>query len=138
MARRHDTTPETCDKARLRWLQKQLRDVRKDREKASEDGSHSAVAALRREERNLRDLVDAGRLEIARRDARANRKEMTPEERAQELRERIDNAATEELEVAVEEWLRRVRYEMRKDETGRLLLVPQGEHRPELRLVSER
>jgi predicted metal-dependent hydrolase len=135
MARRHDTTPDVCDKTRLRWLQKQLRDIRKDREQASEDCSHSAVAAFRREERALRDLIDAGRLQIAAAENSSKSAKVTPEERAQMLRERVDNASDEELEVAVQEWLRRRKYELRVLPDGGLTLIVEGDYRPDLRLV---
>lgn len=135
MARRHDTTPDACDATRLRWLRAQLKSVCKDREAAAEDGSHSAVAALRREERNLRDLIDTGRMEMAKAKAIANRVEMTPEQKAQRARETIGSATVPELEVAVSEWLRRKRYTLAVEPGGRLHIVPQGDVRPGLRLV---
>jgi len=136
MARPKETTPGLCDPARLRWLQKQLREVRGDREAASEAGSHSAVAALRREERALRDQIDAARLIMEEAKLAANPPKLTDAQRAQILRERVDNAADEELEVAIEEWLRRRRYDLVVDDGGRLHLVAAGDSPPDLRLVT--
>ena len=135
MARRHDTTPDTCDETRLRWLRAQLRSVCKDREAAAENCSHSAVAALRREERNLRDLIDTGRMQMAKAKEEANRVELSAEEKAQRARETISSAHELELEVAVAEWLRRKRYTLAVEPGGRLHIVPQGDVRPGLRLV---
>ena len=134
MARRPDTTPKTCDKTRLNWLRAQLRAVNADRESASHCLSHSAVASLRREERCLRDLIDSGRIEIAARAAVGSNREATPEERVGAMVERVGNAADDELEVAVAEWFRRMRYDLSVDVEGRIHVTPQGEV-PELRLI---
>jgi hypothetical protein len=66
----------------------------------------------------------------------ANPPKLTDAQRAQILRERVDNAADEELEVAIEEWLRRRRYDLVVDDGGRLHLVAAGDSPPDLRLVT--
>ena len=136
MGRKPDTTPEQCDVARLEWLMDQLSAVGDDRLAASEAGSHSAVSSLRREERALRDQIDLGRIQMEAEIAAANAPEMTDAQKSERLSEMVDNASDGELEVAVSEWLKRRRYDLCVDASGSLQLVPQGDTRPGLRLVT--
>ena len=136
MGRKPDTTPEQCDVVRLEWLIDQLEAVGNDRVRASEAGSHSAVASLRREERALRDQIDLGRIQMEAEIAAANAPEMTDAQKSQRLSEMVENASDGELEVAVSEWLKRRRYDLCVDGAGALQLVPQGDQRPDLRLVT--
>tara|TARA_R110000823_G_scaffold308292_1_gene431821 strand:- start:308 stop:532 length:225 start_codon:yes stop_codon:yes gene_type:complete len=68
--------------------------------------------------------------------AAANAPEMTDAQKSERLSEMVDNASDGELEVAVSEWLKRRRYDLCVDASGSLQLVPQGDTRPGLRLVT--
>lgn len=136
MARRHETTPDRCDAKRLAWLVAQLAAVGDDRLAAAESGSHSAVAAMRREERALRDQIDRGRMQLEEEARAASREDLTPQQKADLYREKAETADDAELEVALQVWLKRRRYDLAVDARGVLQLVPQGDSRPGLRLVS--
>ena len=136
MARRPETTPERCDEERLKWLIDQLSAVQADTEAAAENHSHSAVASLRREERALRDQIDMGRMQLEAEVAAADRTDLTDAQKSERLSEMVENASDVELEVAVAEWLKRRRYDLCVDGSGSLQLVPQGDSRPGLRLVT--
>lgn len=136
MARRADTTPDSVSAARLKWLYSQLRGVQKDRRAAAKAGSHSAVAALRREERSLRDLIDQERLAQAKAAAESEDRPLTEEERADLLAALVDRATDAELDVFFKEWLHRHRYRAYVDEGGTAHIVPLGEDVSGLRLVT--
>jgi hypothetical protein len=145
-------TPETAFgvvKARARWLDTQLRDVRrnrvrfstppKDPEKAQKwRAVPTAVTACLAEERRLRKEMDDTRLELvvlAETERQAGRV-LTDAERAAALSALIVGASEDELDAVLEEWLRRRRYRMWVDDSGTMHVAPLGEKGATLRVVS--
>ena len=134
MAARPNTTPTDYTAGRLRWLRDQSKEIRQYREDAADSKSWQAASAFAREERALRDQIDAQLAEKALAEA-PPAAELTREERAAALSGLVDGASDDELEVAVAEWLRRRRYRLAIHEGGTLALVPLGEELSGLRLV---
>jgi len=128
MARRTDTTPEQVSDARIRWLRSQTRKLWRDHADARAAGSWSAVAALAREIRTLRDQLDDALLKRAaeRAEADAAPEELSPAERRAKMAEVAEVATDDELEVFVRAWLQRHRYELRVDSGGLMHLRRQG------------
>ena len=114
-----------------RWLMSEaLRGLQ-----ASEPGAIAHCNSMR-EVRTARKALDECRIQMEAEIAAANAPEMTDDEKSQRLSEMVENASDGELEVAVSEWLKRRRYDLCVDGAGALQLVPQGDQRPDLRLVT--
>ena len=126
MGRLPDTTPAAADSGRVLWMRRKMVDLGKDIGAARKDKSWSAVASLHREQRSIRDQLDAAKLEEAAAKARALAEEAgrepTAEERAEQVAEAARVATVEELEVFVTEWTRRANYRLRVDDDGVLHL----------------
>ena len=123
MARQKEDTPESVSDARLRWLRSQTRKLVADVKRAIEGNSHTAVVSLRREQRHIRNEMDAEILRRAEAEKAAGQlrpQDVTPEEWRAHIR--ADAAATsdQDLELYVHEWLER---------SGLRLMVDQGEPR---------
>lgn len=114
-----------------RWLMSEaLRGLQ-----ASEPGGIAHCTSMR-EVRNARKSLDECRALILAEQLASSAADMTDEEKSQRLSEMVENASDVELEVAVAEWLKRRRYDLCVDGSGSLQLVPQGDSRPGLRLVT--
>ncbi len=114
-----------------RWLMSEaLRGLQ-----ASEPGAIAHCNSMR-EVRTARKALDECRTKMEEEARASSREHLTPQQKADLYREKAETADDAELEVALQVWLKRRRYDLAVDARGLLQLVPQGDTRPGLRLVS--
>lgn len=112
MGRRATIDIATVSKGRTAWLKKSMQQVRTDCASAREGKSWSAVAALHRQEQQLRAEYDAERAaQAARAEEEANRKasaaDMTPDEWRMRVEADARASTDDDLDIVMQVWMER-------------------------------
>ena len=113
MARREDTTPGEVTTRRISWIRSQAIRLGNDLAGARDSKSWSAVAALQREIRTLRDALDTEllrRAEARAAELKAAPTTCTPEEWRARVLADADACSDDDLDIYGAEWLSRHGY----------------------------